>query len=157
MRKICAFILLISILLFAMTGCGSAKSVDLKTVLSDINTQFSDAVDGLKELSDVSELQACYSISPDDVKQFAAEIRTDSSQAPVEIVLVEAASTDAADNVKTALDRRYGSIVNLYASYSPEQLALAKECEVTAVGNYVTMVVAENYSGIMEIVDAAIK
>lgn len=157
MKKTICLILLAAMMLVVFTGCSGSKNVDLKTVLGSVNSGVSDATTGLKELSDVSELQAYYQISPDDVKQFAAEIKADSSNAPVEIVLVEAKNADAANNVRTALDRRYNSIVSQYASYSPEQLAMANACEVTQNGNFVTMVVAENYADIMGIINAALK
>ena len=144
------------VLIAALAGCSSAQA-DLSSVLNDINTNHADATEGLKQLTDVSDLDAYYSISADDVKQFAAEIKTDTSQAPVEIVLVEAAGSDSVENVRTALERRLQSIISLYTSYSPEELDLVKDCEVTVSGNYVTMVVAEDYDGIMEIVNKAVK
>ncbi len=148
--------LVVLMLTLTLAGCSSAKSADLSAVLSDVNAKYSGATDGLRTLTDVSDLDAYYGIAADNVKQFAAEIKTDTSQAPVEIVLVEAVDADAAANVKAALDRRYASIVSLYTSYSPEELSVAEACEVTTSGNYVTMVVAEDYAGIMEIVNAAI-
>lgn len=156
MKKIVSVVLLAALVLVVFTGCGGGKEADLKAVLSDINAKYAEAA-ALKELTDVSDLDAYYMIAADDVKQFAAEISTDTSAAPVEIVLVEAVDADAVNNVKTALDRRFNSIVALYTSYSPEDLAVVEACEVTTSGNYVTMVVAEDYSGIIEIVNAAIK
>lgn len=144
------------ILVLAFAGCG-AKAADLKTVMSDVNAKYADATKGLKELTDVEDLDKYYAISTADVKQFAAEINPDTSTAPVEIVLVEAVDKTAADNVKKALDVRYQSIYSLYSSYSAEQVELVKACGVTQSGNFVTLVVAENYDGIMEVVNAAVK
>lgn len=157
MKRIVSVILLAAMVLVVFTACGGSKAADLKAVLSDINSQYADTTASLKELTDVSDLDAYYMIAADDVKQFAAEISTDTSAAPVEIVLVEANDANAAANVQTALERRYNSIVSLYTSYSPEDLAIVEACSVTVSGNYVTMIVAENYSGMMEIVNAAIK
>ncbi len=156
MKRIITATMAALILVLAFAGCG-AKSVDLKTVMSDVNSKYSDATTGLKELSDVSDLDKYYSISADNVKQFAAEINPDTSTAPVEIVLVEAVDQTAAEKVKKALDIRYQSIYSMYSSYSSEHVELVKACKVTQNGNFVTMVIAENYDGIMEIVNAAIK
>ena len=153
-RQISLFLLLflLPVLLF---GC-SRKDTDLKAVLSEINTAYPENTGDFRELTDASELEVYYSISPDDVRQFAAQIKEDSTNAPAEIVLVEAVDADAAERVKTELDHRYHSIVSMYASYSPEELAMAKQCGVTASGNFVTMIVSENYDGMMELVNTAI-
>ena len=144
------------IFVLAFAGCG-AKNADLKNVMKDINSKYTDATGGLKELTEVADLDKYYMISADDVKQFAAEINPDTSSAPVEIVLVEAKDKTASDNVKKALDARFQSIKSTYASYSPQEVELVNKCGVTQSGNYVTMVVADDYDGIMEIVNAAIK
>ncbi len=157
MKKIICFALLSVMMLVMFAGCGEAADADLKAVLSDINAQYSDSSVEFKELTSVDDLNVYYMIAPEDVKQFAAQISTDTSAAPVEIVLVEAVDETAAQNVKTALDRRFNSIVALYTSYSAEELAIVNACEVTQSGNYVTMVVADNYDGIMSIVNEAIQ
>lgn len=156
MKRIITATMAALILVMAFAGCG-AKNADLKSVLSDINSKYADATAGLKELTEVEDLDKYYAISVDDVKQFAAEINPDTSTAPVEIVLVEAVDKTASDNVKSALDARYQSIYSLYSSYSADQVELVKKCKVTQSGNYVTMVVASDYDGIMETVNAAIK
>lgn len=156
MKRIITAAMAALILVLTFAGCG-AKSADLKTVMSDVNSKYSDATSGLKELTEVSDLDKYYAIAEADVKQFAAEINPDTSKAPVEIVLVEAVDKTAADNVKQALDARYQSIYSLYSSYSADQVELVKKCEVTQEGNFVTMVVADDYDGIMEVVNGAIK
>ena len=144
------------IFVLAFAGCG-AKNADLKAVLHDINAKYTDATGGLKELTEVSDLDKYYMIPEKDVKQFAAEINPDTSTAPVEIVLVEAVDKEAAAEVNKALQTRYQSILALYSSYSADQVELVKKCGVTQEGNYVTLVVASDYDGIMEIINKAIK
>ena len=153
-RQISLFlvILLLPVMLF---GCGT-KQVDLQSVLREINTAFADDTEGFKELTDVSELEVYYSISPDDVKQFAAQIKEDSTNAPAEIVLVEAVDANAVDSVQTMLERRYHSIISMYASYSPKELELAKQCGVTTSGRFVTLIVSQVYDEMMSIVNEAI-
>lgn len=156
MKRFISATLAALILVLALAGCGG-KSVDLKNVMKDVNSKYSDATKGLKELSEVADLDKYYSIPEKNVKQFAAEINPDTSTAPVEVVLVEAVDKTASDEVKKALDARYQSIYSTYSSYSSEQVELVKKCKVTQEGNFVTMVVASDYDGIMEIVNAAIK
>ena len=45
----------------------------------------------------------------------------------------------------------------MYASYSAEQLDLIKNCSVTTDGNYVSMIVSKDASGMLEIYNKAIK
>lgn len=144
------------IFVLAFAGCGS-KSADLKKVLGDINSKYSDATKGLKELTETKDLDNYYMIPEKYVKQFAAEINPDTSTAPVEIVLVEANDKEGADEVKKALDTRFQSVKSTYASYSPQEVERVNKCSVTQSGNFVTLVVADDYDGIMEIVNAAIK
>ena len=156
MKRIITATMAALILVLAFAGCGGS-SVDLKKVMTDVNAKYSDATGGLKELKEVADLDKYYSIAEKDVKQFAAEINPDTSSAPVEIVLVETVDKTASDNVKKALDARYQSIYSTYSSYSADQVELVKKCKVTQNGNFVTLVVASDYDGIMEIVNNAIK
>ena len=156
MKKPISLLLLTLLLPVLMIGCGSRKAVDLTALLSDIDSTVGVAENEMKTLTDVSDLDVYYGIAEDDVKQFAAQIRNDSSTAPVEIVLVEAVDVDAAERVNTALQRRYHSIVSTYASYSPEQLSMAKECGVTVSGNYVMMAVSDHYDEMMKIINASL-
>ncbi len=131
------------------------KTADLKTVLSEINTRYADVTGNLRELTDTSELEKYYSVPTDAVKSFAAEIGADTN-APVEIILIEAKDSDSTAQIKQKLDMRYNSVYSIYASYSAEQLDTVKACKVEVSGNYVTLVIAPDYEGIMEIVNKAI-
>jgi hypothetical protein len=158
MKKIVS-IFMVALMIFTVgvfAGCSGSKDVDLKSVLSDINSKYSSSTSGLTELDDVSDLNKYYQISTDDVKQFAAEITSDSSQAPIEIIMIEANDSDSASSVKSALDSRYQTIYSQYASYSAEQFEMVKNCEVTTNGNFVIMVVSEDYDGIMSVINEAI-
>ncbi len=155
MKRFFTIVLSALIMVACFAGCG-AKEADLSNVLKDINSSFSNSTKNLKELKDVSDLNTYYEISEDEVKQFAAEINPDTSTAPVEIVLVEAKDSDAAESVKTKLERRYNTIYSLYSSYSAEQFDMVKDCKVTQSGNFVTMIVAEDYNDIIKMVNEAI-
>ncbi len=155
MKRILVSALAVIIAALCFASC-SSKNAELSKVLSDINSKFPKATQGLTELKDKSELNDYYEIEEDDVKQFAGEINTDASTAAVEIVLVEAVDNKAAKDVKEKLDERYGSIISQYASYSAEQYDMAKKCKVTTSGNYVIMIVADGYDDIVRVVNEAI-
>lgn len=155
MKKIMATIFAALMVITYFSGC-STKEADLSVVLQDINSNFADSTKNLTQLTDVAELNTYYEINTDDVKQFAAEINKDASTAPVEIVIVEAVDSTAAESVKTQLEHRYNRIYGLYSSYSAEQFDMVKDCGVTQSGNFVTMIVAEDYSDMIKVVNEAI-
>ena len=66
MKKVVSLVTIFVLCLTALAGCSGSKEVDLKTVLSDINSKYS--LD-LKELTDSNDLKKYYSkvkiIDPD--------------------------------------------------------------------------------------------
>ena len=142
MKKVVSLVTIFVLCLTALAGCSGSKEVDLKTVLSDINSKYS--LD-LKELTDSNDLKKYYSIDTEDVKQFASD-----SNSRVEIVLVEAVDADAASRVNDALSKTYTSIVTQYSGYNAEKLPMVEACKVTQDGNYVTMIVADQGPEILE-------
>lgn len=141
MKRIIALALAMVLCLTAFAGCG-AKEVKLSEVMDKINSEYS------LSLKQIDDLNKYYQVNNDDVKQFAAEINGDTN-APVEIVLVEAKDKDAAANVEKKLQERLTSIVNMYGSYTPEKKAMAEACKVTNENNFVTLIVAENADKIL--------
>ncbi len=171
MKKVLA-VMMVTMIMLCVAGCSEkntdntdaqntnqtvsqTKTTDLKTVLSDINAKYTDVTGTLRELTDTSELEKYYSVPADTVKSFAAEIGSDTN-APVEIILIEANDSDSVTQIKQKLDMRYNSVYSIYASYSAEQLDTVKACKVEVNGNYVTLIIAPDYDGIMEIVNKAI-
>ena len=154
MKKVLSVLCVAVLSLCALCSCG-AKEADLTQVMADINAKYD--TKELTAVTDVNDLKTYYQIEPADVKQFAAEINENSSDAPVEIVMVEAVDSSAAQRVSSKLTNRYNSIYNMYASYSAEQLDLIKNCSVTTDGNYVSMIVSKDSSGMLEIYNKAIK
>lgn len=152
MKKMIALALaaIMSVSLFA--GCGGGGS-DLNKVMTDINSSYSLS---LKTLESKDDLSKYYSIKPESVKQFAAEIDSNNN-APVEIIMIEATDANAATEIETALAARYNSIVSQYASYTPDKLDMVKACKVTKDGNYVSLIVADNASEILQKYQDSIK
>ena len=87
MKRIIALVIAAIISVSVLAGCGGGS--DLNKVMSDINSTYSL---NLKTLESKDDLSKYYSIKPESVKQFAAEIDSNNN-APVEIIMVEA--TDA--------------------------------------------------------------
>ena len=75
MKRIIALVLAALMMAAVFTACGgSAKNVDLKSVLDTVNSQF--GLEGLKSLDDAKSLNRYYTIGEDEVKQFAGELST---------------------------------------------------------------------------------
>lgn len=152
MKKVISIASALVLCLAIITGCG-AKEVKLSEVMDKINSDFSLS---LQKLESADELNTYYSIDTADVKQFAAEIDPNNN-APVEIVLVEAVDADAASRVESALTTRYNAIYSQYSSYTPEQLDMVKACKVTRNGNYVSMIVADKGSEMLNVFYSYVK
>ncbi len=146
MKKVISLATTLVLCLAIFAGCG-AKEVNLSEVMDKINADFSLS---LQTLESADDLNTYYSIETADVKQFAAEIDSNNN-APVEIVLVEAVDSSAADRVESALTTRYNAIISQYSSYTPEKLDMVKACKVTKDGNFVSMIVADNASEMLNV------
>ena len=145
MKKISSLLIAIVLCFAMLTGC-SSKTVDLSTAMTDIKTKCSFE---LKELSTVEDLQKYYNVDPADVKQFAAEMYSDSTTR-IDIILVEAVDANAAGRVNESLTAVYNSIISQYAGYNQEKLPLIEACKVTQDGNLVSLIVAENGPELLE-------
>lgn len=152
MKKVISIVSAFVLCLAIFAGCG-AKEVKLSEVMDKINSDFSLS---LQKLESADELNTYYSIDTADVKQFAAEIDPNNN-APVEIVLIEAVDADAATRVESALTTRYNAIYSQYSSYTPEQLDMVKACKVTKDGNFVSMIVADKGSEMLDVFYSYVK
>ncbi len=146
MKKVISFAAVLCLIFAVFTGC-SSNDVKLDEVLDKINSDFSLS---LQKLESADDLNTYYSIETADVKQFAAEIDSNNN-APVEIVLVEAVDSAAADRIEAALTTRYNAIINQYTSYTPEKVKMVEKCKVTVDGNYVSMIVADDAEDMLKV------
>ena len=153
MKKLIALVLAAMMAVAVFAGCGGSKSADLNGALDKINSTYSLQ---LKKLESKDDLQKYYSIKPESVKQFAAEIDSNNN-APVEIIMIEATDANAATEIETALAARYNSINSQYGSYTPDKLDMVKACSVTKDGNFVSLIVAENGPEMVKVYKEAIK
>lgn len=154
MKRAVSLFCIVSMIICLFCSC-TTKEADLSVVLDKINSSCN--LSGLTQIADANDLNSYYGIEPDDVKQFAAEIDENSSDAPVEIVMVEAKDSTAAQNVSTKLTNRYNSIYNMYASYSKDQLAVVEKCQVTTDGNFVTLIVSDKAQSMLDVFYSYIK
>ena len=144
MKRMIALMRAVMMSASVFAGCGGGS--ELNKVMQDINSSYNLE---LKTIESKDDLAKYYSIKPESIKQFAAEIDSNAN-APVEIIFIEATDDAAAEEVQKALTARYNSILSQYASYTPEKLDMVKECEVTKEGKYVTLVVADNAAEIRQ-------
>ena len=141
MKRIIALAIAAIMSVSVLAGCGGGS--DLNNVMSNINSTYNL---NLKSLESKDDLSKYYSIKPESVKQFAAEIDSNNN-APVEIIMVEATDADAANEIEKSQ----------YASYTPEKLDMVKDCKVTKDGNYVSLIVADNAAEILQKYQDSIK
>ena len=140
MKKIVSLLTVLVCLLSlaACSGGGGAKSADLAKVMEEIEKQvpMSDMMEITKD-----DLKSVLGVEPDDVKQFAAKIKSTGTEYD-QILLFEGNDTDAANNIKTALDTWYEYEKSQTVSYLPEQYAIIEKCSVKQDGNYVSLIVS---------------
>lgn len=159
MKKIIALVLAALLGVAVLAGCGgskeeTAKAVELTAVLDKINADNNLA---LEKVSDAKMLKRYYSIDEGDVKQFAVEMDKSNTNAPVEIVLIEANDADAAGRIEEALNTRYNSVLSTYTSYTPEKVDMVKACKVTKDGNFVSLIIADNADAMVKAYQESLK
>lgn len=154
MKRIAAIVLAAVLMMAVLTACGGAKEVDLKAVMSDINSRF--GYTDLKTIEDADGLNRYYQISADDVKQFAAELSTTASQY-TEVVMVEGADADAAGRIKAMLEAHLGTQLNTAKSYDADQVAMIEACSVKQSGNIVYLAVSDKFADITGVIETALK
>ena len=154
MKRLLTIITAVVLVLALCTACGSVKDIDLKQVLTDVNSAFS--LTDMKTIDDTDSLNRYYQIEPDSVKQFAAELPSSASDFN-EIIRIEAVDAAAVEDVKTQLDARLNSQLNNAKSYNAEQVSMIEACEVKENGSYVWLVIGDRHDEISDAIDAALK
>ena len=154
MKRILTVVTAALLILAICTACGSAKSADLKALMSEINTTYGLA--NMKAVEDAESLNRYYQVDPESIKQFAAELPS-SSKDFNEIILIEAVDENAAAQIKTLLDARLRSQLSSAKSYNADQVSMIEACETTQNGNYVYLVIGEEHDGIEAMIADALK
>lgn len=147
-----AALLFVSVcMLFA--GCGNhAQPVTVKTV---VLSQVRDAV--LQELGEeapflieTDALMNLYGIEPQWVASSASFVTMDGTF-PHEVIFVEAADLDAADEIRGKLQNRLDEVLVQSKTYDAENYAAAQACTVTVDGPYVCLILSPEYQQITEL------
>ena len=148
MKKFLSILVLAALALTLCGACAEGSSVDLEAVLAQFNLG-----DEIMTL-DAYELADIYYIDLEDMKQGVGAVHTSGINCD-EIILIEAASDEAAAYIKDILDGRYESKLNETENYLPDEYAIIKECSVSVNGNYLAMIVAPNAAELVEIYNAS--
>ena len=82
---------------------------------------------------------------------------TTSSTEFCEVIIVEAVDGDAADRVLTQLSNHLDTQINTAKSYSQDQLALVESCSAMQNKNFVFLVISDQASAIVDVIDSATK
>ena len=154
MKRILTILTAAVLIIAVFTACSGAKSVDLKALLDEINTEFQ--LTGLKQIEDADDLNRYYQVDKDSVKQFAAELNS-SADDYTEIIMIEAADQSAADTIKKQLEMRLRSQLSNAKSYDAEQVAMIEACEVKEEVNFVYLVIGDKHEEIEAKIAEAIK
>lgn len=154
MKRIICVVLVVLMMAAALTACGGSKSVDLKTVMTGVNTAF--GLNDLKTLENAEDLNRYYQINTEDVKSFAAEHSTNAS-VYTEVILIEAKDATAAGNIKTQLDAHLATQLGDAKSYHADQVAVLEACSTQQVGNYVFLVISDKFADIVSNIQGALK
>ena len=154
MKRVCAICIAAVMIIAIFTGCGASKSVDLNTLLEEINSTY--GLTDLKPIEDTDGLHRYYQIETDGVKQFAAE-HTTAATVYSEVILIEAVDQDAAANIKAKLDEHLRSQLSDARSYSAEHVGMLEACSVKESGSYVYLIIGDNHEGIENTVAQALQ
>lgn len=144
------FVSLIAVLMcvLMLSACGGGQTLN-DTPLSDALTQLNDAVfdggESMRIIDSVDKLELYYSIDPNDVTEFAAEVAKNSATEIDEVILIKAVDEAGAQRIAEKLELRLQSQKDLCASYSADLLAVAEQSEVRTQGLLVSLIVTEDY------------
>ena len=159
MKKTISFVCALVMIMAIFTGCSgnnsAADGVDLSKILKEVNSSYD--ITQCSSVTNKEDLELYYGISPDDVKQFAAEYVSNNSTEPIEIVFVEAVNAEATDRVKLALENRFNSQSAQSKSYSADAHLIFEKCSVRTKGNFVDMIVSQHVDGIKSLYDSYVK
>ncbi len=149
MKKVISLILF----LFVLTSCSEKPivNVDLPTLWTEVSEDYSDRL-GSYELISATLLETLYSLSSEEVKQYAGIVPSVSVQAH-EFLFVEAVNGKA-ETVKTAIEDRAKVLDSQWQGYLPEQHELVKNYTLIENGNYFFFIIHENKQDAIDIINS---
>ena len=130
-----------------------AAGVDLEALKAQM---LSDA--GITDYIDVpaENLSSVYGIDAAQVVSAAAFNAMTGGAFPEEVVMVQAADEAAAADVAAKLEAKLDSIAQQAASYDPDSLELAQNCDVVIDGVYVGLLFTQHYDAMVSAFQSAV-
>lgn len=156
MKKTFVSVLTVLMCVLMLSACGGGKTLNdtpLDVALSQINDAVFDGGESMRIIDSVDKLELYYSIDPQDVAEFAAEVSKNSATEIDEVILIKAVDDAAAKRIAEKLELRLQSQKDLCASYSADLLAVAEHSEVRTQGLLVSLIVTEQYDKATSICD----
>ena len=96
-----------------------------------------------------------YGIKKEDIKESASFI-TDGGAFTSTAYIIKAVDDDAAERIAEKLETQLKALLEQSKAYSPEDYAVAKECEVKVYGHVITLFFAPNHKDMTEIAESVL-
>lgn len=149
---------IVSVFLLAgllLAGCGGSggQDADLSAVMADIQSEIT-LPESMADLS-AADLESMYNIQSAEYTQFAGKV-TNIGILGDEIVMVQAASDEAATAIKEKMDARYQSKLNEMKDYLPDEYDKINGGRVVQNGRYVALLVSADQTTLEDIYTKAV-
>lgn len=148
---LCLSLLVCALLLTVSCGDNSKNENESSDLLGMMN-KIGEEITFDENMMDLSadDLKAFYGIDESEYKQFAAKINM-SGVSSDEIIFVEAKDEKSAKVIKEKIENRYQTKLNETENYFPEEYKKIKSGGVMQKGNYVSMIVSDDFEKIKDI------
>ena len=142
-------------LVIAIVAFGACSGSNKPKEPADVNEVYGKLTQSgyLPELTAVPErdLFEVYGIDSSKVKQWVFAMSENYSLDAGEVAIFEVNDTEYAAELASKLDNHLQRIKAVSKDYSPQQSAKLEPVEVKTVGNYVYLIVGENYNALLKI------
>lgn len=146
---------LVLTLVFAALAFAACAGKDEPKAPADVNEVYGKLTESgyLPELTPVPErdLFEVYGIDSSKLKQWVFAMSENYSLNAGEVAIFEVNDPEYVADLASKLSNHLQRIKNVSKDYSPEQSAKLEPVEVKTVGNYVYLIVGENYNALMKI------
>lgn len=130
-------------------GCGkeeSTKEVNISQLLDEMKAKLEEE-GNLHEMMDLTseDMTLLYSIETSEISQFAGTISQVGTNSD-ELLLLEVAEGVSTEDVLAKLENRYQTKANEAKDYLPEEYEKIQNCEILQNGNYLALVIHDQYA-----------
>ncbi len=150
-KLVISFVLICTVLLFALCGCGSDTSgaVDMQ----QLYTSFEEYLPQMLVLDESSMLNL-YGVDAENCNQVVIATCSDGLRSD-EVWLIEAVDETSAKEIFELANNRLEREKEETKNYSPEQYAVVEKAQIIADGNNVVMIISPDVDALVEIYTAA--